>query len=63
MQAPAAEAEAQLQADTEAAVCAATGRDQLLAAFDRYFQRLLAQHVLAGGERGFRDRQVRIRRV
>ena len=51
-----------LQADAEAAVGTTARRDQLLAAFERRLQRLLAQHVLAGGERRLRDRQMRVRR-
>ena len=62
MQSPAAGTEAQLQADAETAVGATPRRDQSLAAFDRHLQRLLAQHVLAGGERGLGDRQMRVRR-
>ena len=36
--------------------------DKLLTAPNRYLQRLFAQHVPAGGERGLRDRQMRVRR-
>ena len=61
VQATAAGSEADLQADAEAAVRTAPGGDQLFAPFNRHLQRLLAQHMLPGGERGFRDRQVCVR--
>ena len=61
-QAQAAGTEAVLQADAETAVGATARRDQLLAALDRDLQRLLAQHMLAGGERRLGDRQMRVGR-
>ena len=51
-----------LQADAEKPAGTTSRRDQLLAAFDRHLQRLLAQHVLAGSERRLRDCQMRVRR-
>ena len=62
MQTLTARTEAMLEADAEAAIGATPRRDQLFAAFDRNLQRLLAQHVLAGGKRRFGDRQMRVRR-
>ena len=61
MQTLTARTEAMLEADAEAAIGAPSRRDQLLAAFDRNLQRLLAQHMLAGGERRMGNRQVRVR--